>query len=614
LAVAAPYLAWRAAFTLDERHLAYSAVFFVAEAWCVVMALASFYWMADRPRRPEPEPPDARWTVDVLVATCNEDAELLRKTLVAARDMDHPHRTWACDDGRRPEVAALARELGVGYLTRADNADYKAGNLNNALASTHGDFVVCLDADHVVRRDLLTRLLGHFHDPAVAFVQTPQVYYNVDSFQHAVSTPRRRLWHESAVFHHAIQPGADRLNASFFVGTGAILRRSALERIGGFATGSVTEDILTAIRLHDAGRRSVYVDEALGFLLAPDTPAGYVRQRQRWAEGGMQILRREHPLRKKGLSGWQRAYYMFALHSFFTAWPNLLFYLVPAVYVFWGVNPIAAPTSTGIPIVLGHLVLSQAACAYLSRPHHRFFHTECYKLLTLPAFLAGTLAILRPDGIAFRVTPKGRHGGVSWGVVLPVAAIFGINLTAVGFGLARLVLGMGQVGVLLMALLFSGLFALAGAFALRHALVRRAAEEPFTFPVAMPSSLATADGRLAAIVLRLSDTHAYVRCQPAPPVGETVSLDLTRAGVDEPVRAHVVGAEAGEAGVLVKLALDPLSGAERDRLDHVLFQEVLPSFLERFVEAPRPASGRELAPERALRELPELLPVRAALV
>src|SRR5205085_8569969 len=121
----------RAAFTLNPAAPVYSAIFFAVELYGAVGAVI-FYWIiSHRPPRREPRAPPAGLSVDVFIATKDEDEALLRRTLLAAREMDYPHETWVLDDGARPAVAALARELGCRYLARGSNADYKAGNLNH---------------------------------------------------------------------------------------------------------------------------------------------------------------------------------------------------------------------------------------------------------------------------------------------------------------------------------------------------------------------------------------------------------------------------------------------------------------------------------------------------
>ena len=121
---------------------------------------------------------------------------------------------------------------------------------------TEGEFILQLDADHVPLPSILDRMLGHFSDPKMAVVQSPQDFYNVDSFTHIVNDEGRRLWEENRIFYSLIQPGRDHWNASFFCGSCGILRRSALEDIGGFASKTIIEDMETTIELQARGWKS----------------------------------------------------------------------------------------------------------------------------------------------------------------------------------------------------------------------------------------------------------------------------------------------------------------------------------------------------------------------
>jgi cellulose synthase (UDP-forming) len=155
--------------------------------------------------------------------------------------MRYPHATYVLDDGRRHEVRALADELGCRYITRDNNAHAKAGNWNNAFKQTTADFIATFDADHVPRPDFLERTLGFFRDPKVALVQVPQQYHNLDSVQHRVSWKARRMFGEQDSFFNLVMPGKDHWNAAFFCGTGAVLRREALEPHGGIVSSTITE-------------------------------------------------------------------------------------------------------------------------------------------------------------------------------------------------------------------------------------------------------------------------------------------------------------------------------------------------------------------------------------
>ncbi|ODU01576.1 MAG: hypothetical protein ABS89_07125 [Thiobacillus sp. SCN 63-1177] len=179
--------------------------------------------------------------VDVFIPTYNEDVEMVRRTALAARAMKYPHETWILDDGNREAMREMAQSLGVRYLARTDNAHAKAGNLNHALPHSTADLIATFDADHAPRQDFLLKTLGYFSDPNVAFVQTPQDFYNLDSFQNRTDPGSRVAWSEQSLFFRVIQRGKDYWNAAFYCGSCAVIRRQSLDAIGGFATGTVTE-------------------------------------------------------------------------------------------------------------------------------------------------------------------------------------------------------------------------------------------------------------------------------------------------------------------------------------------------------------------------------------
>ncbi len=586
------YLFWRVAFTWNGEHPVYSGLFLVAEIACILSAFLFYVLVLERRER-APVAPEAGLSVDVLIATYNEDAALLRRTAVAARDMSYPHRTFLCDDGRRSEVSALAREIGIGYITRPSNEHFKAGNLNNALARTDGDFVMVLDADHVPRAHFLDAVLGHFRDPRTALVQTPQVYYNIDSFQHSVSAPRRRFWHEAAVFHHAMQPGADRFNAAFFIGTGAVLRRSALEKIGGFATGSITEDIHTSMRLHAAGFRSAYVDEALGFLLACDTPFAYARQRLRWAQGSMQVLRRENPLFKKGLTILQKLGYANSLGGYLLAYQHLLFYLAPGIYLLTGVSPIAASSGFGFYFFCAHIVVDILVYKLLGAPHARLFLGECYKVLNAPIFIRASLRLVKPEGLAFHVTPKGAHEALPYSLIVPSALLAAFNLTAVSVGILHIVFRDGRIEALLLTTYFAGYFALVSVLALWHVFSRRAAREQFAFPLLAEAVLRDGAGRtVRGQCRRLSPESAYVVSELDPPVGERVMIAIRGIGVSREIAGEVTGVHPNPDSRrpghgIAKIRLLDATDEEKDAIDRFLLERALPAFLSGFKDGPR---------------------------
>lgn len=248
LVYTAYYLHWRARYSLNTDALWFSLPLLLAEVHGTLNFILFYFMTWDVRPIPRPQAPPGR-TVDIFIPTYNEDLSILRMTILGALNVRYPHETWVLDDGRRPALRALCDEMGVHYLTRPDNTHHKAGNINAALAQTGGEFVAIFDADQIPLPDFLDQTLGYFVDDSVAFVQTPQEFYNLDSVQHKTDWRRGETWHEQALFYNVIQPGKNRWNAAFWCGSNSVMRRAALLSAGGIATETVTEDIHTSLRL-----------------------------------------------------------------------------------------------------------------------------------------------------------------------------------------------------------------------------------------------------------------------------------------------------------------------------------------------------------------------------
>jgi cellulose synthase (UDP-forming) len=272
LALGAWYLQWRWMRSLNWDALWIALPLVVAET-LAFLGSALFFLSIWRTRDPKPQAPprtlrdigapgdgeDRPLTVDVFFATYNEDVELVRLSLRDAKAMTYPHaidiRIYALDDGRRPEMRAVAEQEGVRYLTRATNVGFKAGNLRNGLEHSQGDLIVICDADTRAFPGLLEQTLGYFRDPDVAWVQTPQWFYDLDQ---GVSLPdwlddRAKLGragravgrgieailgeirigadllgNDPQMFYDVIQRRRNWCNASFCCGAASIHRREAV--------------------------------------------------------------------------------------------------------------------------------------------------------------------------------------------------------------------------------------------------------------------------------------------------------------------------------------------------------------------------------------------------
>ncbi len=223
------YVAWRWLFSVNWSYWWIAVPLVLAETFSLIDSmLFGFGLLRLRERGQPPETPEGL-TVDVFITTYNEPLELVERTAVAANAITYPHRTWILDDGNREEMRALADRLDMGWITRS--ADWtghsrhaKAGNLNNALLATEGEFLLILDADQVPAPDILDRTLGYLTDERMALVQTPQWFENVPDHD--------PLGSQAPLFYGPIQQSKDGWNSAYFCGSNAVIRREALMQLG----------------------------------------------------------------------------------------------------------------------------------------------------------------------------------------------------------------------------------------------------------------------------------------------------------------------------------------------------------------------------------------------
>lgn len=345
----------------------------------------------------------------------------------------------------------------------------KAGNINHAIfcGETQGDFIVTLDADHIPKPQFLQRVLpnffrfnldqGRYELNKIAFVQTPQAFYNLPK-----GDP---FGHDAHFFYGPIQQAKDGMNAAFYTGTNAILRREALvsmglqhfaddfaadesrldefDLIGGVSSISITEDMNTAMRLHSAGWHSVYHHEILAEGLAPDDLSSTLTQKLRWAQGTIQVLVRDNPLFKSGLTFWQRLQYFQTMYSYFAGFFVFIFLACPIISFFTGLSPV---NSYGPAFIL-HFVptyvinrLNLLAAGW-GVPKKELWRNEQYAIALFPLQIQAVWSVLIGKKVSFKVTPKQRQSGVFWGLVRIQLIIFGLTIAGMLWALVQLALG-----------------------------------------------------------------------------------------------------------------------------------------------------------------------------
>ena len=445
------YIVWRVTETLEFNTVLQGFLgtgLALAEAYAVVVLALGYIqtmWPLQRQPMPLPDNP-ADWpTVDVYIPSYNEDLSIVRATVLAAMAIDWPQdklRVYILDDGRRLAFRDFAASCGCGYIIRPDNAHAKAGNLNHAMTLTDGDFVAIFDCDHVPTRAFLQLTMGLLtHNPRLAFVQTPHHFYSPDPFQRNLAAGTR-VPAEGNLFYGLLQDGNDFWNAAFFCGSCAVIRRTALATIGGFATQTVTEDAHTALRLHRKGWESAYLKLPLAAGLATERLILHIGQRVRWARGMLQILRTDNPVFGPGLSPGQRICYLNAMLHFMFAIPRVVFLTSPLAFLLLGQNIIAASPLAILAYALPHIFHSVATNARIQDNWRHSFWSEIYEtVMALFLVRINIVTMISPRRGKFNVTDKGgllAKGYFDMGAVYPnviLAAILGIGLGRGLFGM-----------------------------------------------------------------------------------------------------------------------------------------------------------------------------------
>jgi len=584
LAVSSRYVYWRLTETLPSDNwldVAFGSGLIAAEVYAWVVLLLGFFqtiWPLERKPVAMSLPIDEWPTVDVFIPTYNEPLKVVKPTVFAAMALDWPAdklRIHILDDGQRPEFQAFAEEIGVQWVIRSDNRHAKAGNINAALAHTDGQFVAIFDSDHIPTRSFLQMSVGWFlKDPDLAMLQTPHHFFSPDPFERNLGT-FGEVPNENELFYGLVQDGNDLWNATFFCGSCAVLRREALDEVGGLATETVTEDAHTALRLHRHGWNTAYIAIPQAAGLATESLAAHVGQRVRWARGMAQIFRIDCPLLGKGLSLAQRLCYSNAMLHFFYGLPRIVFLTAPLAYLFFEAHVIHASALMIAAMALPHLF---HASLVNSRTQGRFRHSfwaEVYESVLAWYILRPTLvALVNPRAGAFNVTAKGGYverDYVDWGIARPYLLIFILNVIGLCLGMARLFwLNPDEPDTVVMNLVWTVYNLIILGAAVAASAEARQVRHSHRVQLGIPAQLRTDDGQSWQVSTdNFSEGGLSVRLPPGVMLPEhtRVALSLYRGDLQAEFSGEVVFRRGERHG----LKFDPLTLAQQKELVETTF-------------------------------------------
>jgi len=384
--------------------------------------------------------------VAILIATYNEDREVLERTIVGAKSLRHQNKeVIVCDDSRRDWLRDFCAEQKVRYMRRPDNKGQKAGNINHALDRlaedpVPPDFVAVLDADFVPHRGFISRTLALFHDPEVGLVQTPQHFFNADPIQHNLGLARSYPDEQRFFFDH-MQPSRDGWGIAFCCGTSSVCRWDALRDVGGFNTESVTEDFMLTLVLQNRGWKTVYLAEPLTEGLAPEGLKEYVTQRARWCLGLMQIARSSlGPFARNNLRLRDRWSVIDSVFYWTTTFPFRIASIVfPLLYWYFNITVVDARLPDVISYFGCYYLWILVVLNFLSGGMVVPVLNDVSQLLgAIPISRAAFTGLFKPHGHPFSVTAKGGDRSkitVQWRLMAPFLIAFCLTFVGLLLGI-----------------------------------------------------------------------------------------------------------------------------------------------------------------------------------
>jgi cellulose synthase/poly-beta-1,6-N-acetylglucosamine synthase-like glycosyltransferase/exo-beta-1,3-glucanase (GH17 family) len=382
--------------------------------------------------------------VSIHIPAYREQPDMLKATLDSVATLDYPDFEALVVINNTPEeqywkpIEEHCRKLGERfkfvYLPKV--AGFKAGALNLAMErmASDAEIIALIDADYVVHRDWLKDLVPAFADPRVGLVQAPQDHRDGNR-----SLLKTMMNAEYAGFFDIGMVQRNEDDAIIAHGTMLLVRRSAFEQVGGWATDTITEDTELGLRLFEAGYTAHYTNRRYGWGVLPDTFKAFKTQRERWAYGAVQIIKKHWPHFLPGVrtltspqkfqfvTGW-----MYWLSDAFGVVMAILALLWAPVILLVGTTiptvALTVPVLTAFAVNILHCVL-----LYRARVKTGFFSVIGAAVAAMSLQLTVANAVLRgfvKDNLPFNRTDKGGNARkkksdrpVRWEAVLGIALL-----------------------------------------------------------------------------------------------------------------------------------------------------------------------------------------------
>ena len=260
---------------------------------CVCMAVYALYSIAAtkyQKRKLKKHPPvineNYKPFVSIMIPSHNEES-VITNTVENVLCIDYPNfEIIFIDDRSTDNTASVIKGLEakydkvIAFVRDKDAFPGKSAVLNDALELAKGEAILVFDADATVEPDFLNKLIPNLEPADVGAVQARKIIRNKD-----VNLLTRCQNNEYTMDTH-FQVGRDAVKGAVELrGNGELIKRKALEDIGGWNNYTITDDLDMSTRLHIKGWDVRFCPEACVYEEGIIYIFPLFRQRRRWLEG-----------------------------------------------------------------------------------------------------------------------------------------------------------------------------------------------------------------------------------------------------------------------------------------------------------------------------------------
>ena len=434
-----------------QTEKVFAILFFISEMYVMFHAFGYFGGILRLNQRKMSEPKKVELTefpfVAILIPARHEPKDVLENTVISCYNLSYRNKIiYILDDSTeqnyKDEARQIAERFGCEIFSRQNRHGAKAGIINDCLKQLTQKYIAIFDVDQNPIGNFFEDTISILEaDPKLAFVQSPQYYSNLNESRIAFAADMQQ-----AVFYEYVCEAKSSSDAMICCGTNVVLRREALEDVGGFDETTVTEDFATSFKFHARGWKTHYNNHVNTFGKGPEDLASYFNQQNRWAHGNVSVLRKLigrilcSPRMLKPSQWWE---YFITGSYYLVGWAYIFLIFCPIIYVFF-----TLPSFFMNPVVYGltylpYLILASALfwtqMKNRNYGYRHVFRGQLLFFLSLPSYLLGSGAALLGIRKRFKVTKKLGSHRVSYQALWPQLSILLINLIAIVWGLNRFI-------------------------------------------------------------------------------------------------------------------------------------------------------------------------------